>query len=95
MKNTLVVTRHKALLQHLNNLGLTSEFTEVLQHVSAEDVIGRHVIGVLPNHLAALADSLTEIPINLPQELRGVELTLEQIQQYSGDPVTYTVRVSL
>jgi lipoate-protein ligase B len=28
MKNTLVVTRHKALLQHLNNLGLTSEVSQ-------------------------------------------------------------------
>lgn len=35
--------------------------------------------------------SFTEVPLDLPPELRGKELTLEAMRQYAGDPVTYKV----
>ncbi len=32
------------------------------------------------------------LPLSLPAELRGVELTMEQVEAHAGEPVTYVVR---
>jgi putative CRISPR-associated protein (TIGR02620 family) len=64
----------------------------VLTHAEAGNVEGKHVIGVLPLRLASLAASITEIPLDIPAELRGQELTIEQVRQYAGEPVRYFVR---
>jgi len=87
----LVVTRHSALVQHLRNLGLCDDATQVVSHVTPELVRNKHVCGVLPHSLSCLTKTFTEVPMNLPAELRGVELTLGQVQKYAGDPVTYRV----
>lgn len=89
---TVVVTRHPALVEHLRREGIISADAEVITHATPEQVTGRHVIGVLPLRLAALAASVTEVPLNVPAELRGQELTLEQVRRYAGAPITYTVR---
>lgn len=90
--NTIIVTRHKALVEFLIETGMVTAETPILSHVNAEDVDGRHVIGVLPMHLAALAATVTEIPLDIPAELRGKELDLEQVRQFASDPVTYSIR---
>ena len=87
----VVVTRHSGLVWYLIEIGLISEGASVLSHATPDDVRGRHVIGVLPLRLAALAALVTEVPLDIPPELRGVELTLEQVRQYAGEPVTYIV----
>ena len=93
MNTMLVVTRHKALVQYLLETGMITAETPVLSHVNApEDVLGKHVIGVLPMHLAAKAATVTEIPLDIPSELRGQELDLEQVRAFAGDPVKYSVR---
>lgn len=92
MTDTIIVTRHKALVEYLIEIGKVSAETPVLSHVNAEDVEGMHVIGVLPLHLAAKAATVTEIPLDIPAELRGKELDLEQVRQFAGDPVKYSVR---
>lgn len=93
MTDTLIVTRHPALVDFLIERGViaSTQVAEVKDHVTPMDVQDRHVIGVLPLHLAALARSVTEVPLNLPKELRGVELTLEQVRQYAGSVATYRV----
>lgn len=91
MTKTIVVTRHSALLTVLIERGLVQPNTPVLQHVTASDVTGNHVIGVLPLALAALTESLTEVTLDLPQELRGKELTAEQVRQYMTGITTYKV----
>lgn len=88
----LIVTRHPGLVEHLRSLGLVEDGVEVITHASPEKVAGRHVCGVLPHSLSCLTASFTEVPLALPAELRGVELTLEQVRQYAGAPVTYVVR---
>jgi len=88
----LVVTRHQALVAYLKEVGLVDEGVVVLSHVTEDDVAGRHVVGVLPLRLAALAASVTEVSLNLPQELRGTELSIEQVRQYAGKPASYVVR---
>lgn len=87
----VVVTRHPALVEYLTELGVVPAGTEVVTHATAEQVRGRHVFGVLPLHLAAEAASVTEVTLRVPAELRGVELTLEQVRQFAGPLVEYKV----
>lgn len=87
----LVVTRHPALVDLLIERGLVEPGARVIQHATPEDVRDRHVLGVLPIPLAALARSLIMIPLDIPPELRGVELGIEQLRQYAGVAKRYTV----
>lgn len=87
----IVVTRHEALVAYLREIRLIDETTPVVAHADPVQIVRQHVIGVLPLWLAALAEFVTEIPLDLPPELRGVELTLEQVRQYAGEPATYRV----
>lgn len=88
----LVVTRHPGLVEFLRERGLCTPEVTVVSHASPEDVRGKHVCGVLPHSLSCLCKSFTEVPLALPPELRGVELSLEQVRQYAGEPTTYIVR---
>ena len=90
---TVVVTRHPALVQLLQERGLIHEDTPVLTHVTPEDVADQHVIGVLPLSLAAQARSVTEIPLALAPEDRGKELSIERLREIAGDAITYRVTV--
>lgn len=89
----VVVTRHEALVEYLKEINLVSDGVEVISHATPEAVTGKDVIGVLPLRLVALAKSITEVPLALPAELRGCELTIEQVRKYAGEPVIYSVTV--
>ena len=91
-KIDLVVTRHPGLVTHLNQLGLCGLGVEVIDLATPDDVTGRHVCGVLPHSLSCLTETFTEVPLILPQELRGKELTANEVKRYAGPPVTYTIR---
>lgn len=91
-KIDLVVTRHPGLVEFLRERGLCTPDVTVISHASPEDVRGKHVCGVLPHSLSCLCESFTEVPLALPAELRGVELSVQQMRQYAGEPVTYIVR---
>ena len=88
----VVITRHPALRWYLIEQGMIDDADVLLEHAGAGDVEGKHVIGVLPLRLASLAASITEVPLDIPAELRGQELTIEQVRQYAGEPVRYFVR---
>ncbi len=88
----LVVTRHKDLVKYLIEKGLIDKDTKVISHAKESDVVGKHVIGVLPLWLSRLAGKITEVQIRIPREKRGKELELEDIRFYACDPKTYTVR---
>lgn len=90
----VVVTRHEALVEYLVEAGIVDPGTPVIPHATEDHVRGRHVIGVLPLRLAALAESVTEIPLSLPPEARGRELSLDEVRRYAGLPATYVVRRS-
>lgn len=92
MSKSVIVTRHPALVEYLLGSGCIPDSVEVVSHASEETVAGKHVFGVLPLRLAAKAASITEIPLDLPPHLRGVELTVEQVRQYAGKPTTYVVK---
>ena len=82
MNMKIIITRHKGLVEYLAQQGLKGT---VVSHASEQDVTGRDVIGVLPLRLACLTQSFIEVSLTIPLELRGVEMTLEQI--YSCKPV--------
>lgn len=88
---TVIVTRHAALVDYLREIGLVSEDAQVVGHASPELIRGNHVVGILPLHLAALADRVTVVPLEVPADLRGQELSLEQVRQYAGQPATFRV----
>jgi putative CRISPR-associated protein (TIGR02620 family) len=90
----IIVTRHAALVDYLREQGIVGDDVTVISHARPEDVKGRDVIGVLPLNLAALAASVTEIPLRLTPEMRGQELGLETLRQIAGKPVKYKVTAS-
>lgn len=93
----VIVTRHKALLEYIleqDVLVNTNEDTWVITHVSdPQEIRDRIVVGVLPLHLAAEAREVWEYPMDIPKELRGQELTLEQVRQYARPLRKYKVTV--
>jgi len=92
MERPLIVTRHPALVEYLRELAPSLHEAEVRTHVTEDDVRGRVVFGTLPLHLAALAEKVVVVPLNLPYELRGKELSLEQVRQYAGKLEVYVVQ---
>jgi putative CRISPR-associated protein (TIGR02620 family) len=88
----VVVTRHAALVEYLRHVGEVAGDVAVISHVTADQIKGKHVYGVLPLHLAAEAAQVTEIPLAIPAELRGKELSFEQMVQYAQPARTYIVK---
>ena len=91
-KIELVVTRHPALLEYLQEIGVANETTEIVSHVTSPEVVaGKFVCGVLPHNLSCYCKKFMEIPLTIPAEARGKELTLEEVRQYAGSPQTYVI----
>lgn len=92
MTETIVVTRHSALVAYLLEQGIVDEYVNVFAHANEKIVHGKHVIGNIPLGMAAAAESVTVIPFaNLPFEKRGTELSLEDVRYYAQPPRTYKV----
>jgi len=87
----VIVTRHQALVNYLINQKIVEKDTPVITHATIDDVKNKHVYGVLPLSLAKYAGAITEVPLHLPAELRGKELTIEQVERYAGEAATYIV----
>jgi hypothetical protein len=88
--NRIIVTRHPALVEVLReDFDIEGEAHE---HATAELVRDRAVIGVLPLHLAALAFSVTAVDLDLPPELRGKELTVDEVRRHLKGLTPYKVQ---
>lgn len=86
----LIVTRHSGAVAWLNQRGIAGA---VVQHAMLEDVKGKRVVGMLPLHLAAEAETLTTIDMpNLRPDQRGVDLTPEEMDAAGANLATYVVR---
>jgi hypothetical protein len=92
----LVVTRHPNLLAVLRERGIIDDTTQVIDRAARADVKGRHVLGILPNHLASAAASLTEIPMRLTDDdrlsMQRGELSLERTRVAVSEPRRYQIR---
>ena len=92
-KKQLIVTRHKALVDYLLDKDIIKEGEYKLsEHADYKDVEGQDVIGVLPLQLASYAKSVTEVPLKLTPEMRGKELTFDEVEKVAQEPVQYIVR---
>lgn len=90
---SVVITRHPALFQYLKELGLVTDDTPLITHATVDDVKGKHVYGVLPMRLAAEADCLTEVSLDIPYEMRGLEIKdVESLKTYNPTLTTYKVK---
>ena len=87
-QQVVIVSRHAAQVEYLRSLGYEGP---VIAHATASDVAGQTVIGNLPLHLACLCKMVGCADMTLPSELRGVELTLEQVRLYSNGVRWYRV----
>lgn len=89
--NSLVITRHKALVDFLRERQIIEDNAEVIIHATPDDVKGRRVIGVLPLRLACLAAEVVEVTLDVPAAMRGAELTIDQVRKFYRGISTYKV----
>ena len=92
----LIVTRHKALVAYLIEIGLADKTTPVVSHVTDPDMLtGKVVCGVLPLPLAYRAGAVITVPLALEYADRGHELSLERLREIAGRPeATVTMSAS-
>lgn len=87
----LIVTRHTGMVEWLARRGITGE---VKAQVTAADVRGRRVIGVLPLHLAAEAAEVVAVDmpgLTLEQRQRINDLTVVEMEAAGARMTTYVV----
>lgn len=86
----LIVSRHPGVIDFLREEGIEGE---VVEHATPEQVRGRNVYGILPLHLAALADQVVVIDMPyLRPEQRGRELSVEEMREAGARLVAYSVQ---
>lgn len=86
----ILITRHQGLVDFLLEQG--HEFGLVISHVTAPAVLdGKDVIGVLPVHLAARCETFSELTLEIPAELRGVDLSRDQVAEFQRGIRTYKI----
>lgn len=84
----IIVTRHQGLVDWLAARGITGT---VVPSVTADDVRGKQVVGALPLHLAAEAESVTTVAYQCPMKLRGQDLSADQLDVLGAKLETFQV----
>lgn len=92
----LVITRHPGAVQWVRHL-LDHEVVESLPHLYTEDIDPNACYyGVFPLNLAAAicaaGAECWALTLDMPPELRGQELSAEQLQRLGASLVRYDVR---
>ena len=64
---------------------------DYMEHAGVDDVQGRDVVGNLPLHLAARCHTITSVAMSVPLEMRGRELTLDELREVYRGVHTYRV----
>lgn len=89
MEKYVIITRHSGLVEWLARKGITGE---VIAQATAEDVRGKDVVGILPLHLAAEANSISTVDMpRLPAEKRGQDLSPEEMDSFGATLTRYKV----
>ena len=86
---TVIVTRHPALVQVLKELGHVGK---VIEHATLADVQGKVVVGVLPMYLASQTTLFGEVSLTLTANQRGKELSVEEVKAAMTTIQWYVVR---
>jgi hypothetical protein len=83
------------LIAVLRERGIIDASTPITGRAATAEIKGRHVLGLLPNYLASMAASITEIPMRLTNDdyiaMQRKDLTLERTRAVVSNPVTYKV----
>ena len=87
----IVVTRHTALVEWLKLHKFVSDNVQVIAYAKPEDLKNKHVFGKLPYRMACHAAQYTEVVIRTPEEKKGKELTLKELEFYIVDSNTYMI----
>jgi len=85
----VVVTRHAGLVDWLKEHGISGEVTS---HATSEAVQDRLVVGVLPPMLAASAAVVVAVDLRVPPELRGKELSAQDVAGLEPVARVYTTQ---
>ncbi len=94
---TYIITRHTASRNWiLNNLPDTNDTPEIISHLDPQVIqSGDTVIGVLPLQIIAeitrKGANFYSFEINVPADLRGIELTEEHLKALSPKLIQYEV----
>ena len=90
----VVVTRHKGMEDYLVHMGYVPNDCNVIGHVIEPSMLkDKTVWGVLPHSLSSLCSVFCEVPLNLPPEFRGKELSMEEMSRFAGPAKCYQVKV--
>lgn len=90
----LVVTRHSGMVDYLVYMGYVPSDAVVISHVTDSSVLkDKTVWGVLPHSLSSLCSVFCEVPLNLPSEYRGKELSMEEMFRFACPAKSYAVQV--
>ena len=92
MPKTVVVTKYPAIVEYLKERGWIDRDTTVHAYAKRDDIEGCHVIGVLPLHLAAHAETVTIIRISPPRGFDWAKMTVEDLYEHARPPLTYQVQ---
>ena len=86
-----IVTRHKGAVEWIReHYPIFNRFV-VIPHITEEQVKGSIIIGTLPVNLAVLAKEYWHLSMMIPMEMRGKELTLEDMEEFGCQIVKYKI----
>lgn len=90
----IVVTRHRGMVDYLVHMGYVPSDCQVISHVTDTSILeGKTVWGVLPHSLSSLCSAFCEVPLDLPPEYRGKELSMEEMVRFAKPAKCYQVKV--
>ncbi len=97
MEKTFFVTRHKGALDWAAQKGINAQIvTHLSDDVLAQVREGDTVIGILPIHLiaevCARGARFCHLQVNIPAELRGQELTAEQLNRLGAELIEFSAQ---
>lgn len=90
-ETVIIITRHPGLVEVLHELAPETIGAPILDRAEPAQIAGKHVYGVLPLTLAGLASKVTNVTLNVPQELRGTELSADQVREFMTELETFVV----
>ena len=88
---TIIVSRHPAAIKWINKY--YPDFNGIIKsHIAEDEIIGNRIIGTLPVQLAALAAEYFHLSIKVPAEMRGKELSIEDMVQFGCKIERFTIK---
>tara|TARA_R110002020_G_scaffold320466_1_gene536380 strand:- start:5875 stop:6393 length:519 start_codon:yes stop_codon:yes gene_type:complete len=86
----ILITRHLSFTEYLREIGFS--WGQEKEHASPGECEGKTVLtSGMPLHLAMKCKHLVTVPLDIPPNLRGLELGLDQIKLFAGSPQWFKV----